>query len=192
MYVTREIIAEAEAKYGIPQDISMAFDISLHEADVIKGSRVNGRSHDVTIFGFHVDRLAVVRKHSFPRGAYRAPSGGLHPGESVDVGAQREFFEETGLMVQLQRYLLRVTARFTCGSRVEDWITHVFCGRIVDGSLGPIDTDEIEDARYATLQELQGPFREILLADGRGLYRYRVALTDATIRRMEELGGPCG
>jgi 8-oxo-dGTP pyrophosphatase MutT (NUDIX family) len=192
MYVTGEIIAEAEAKYGVPEDISMAFDINLHEADVIKGSRINGRSHDVTVFAFRGNELAVIRKHSFPTGAYRAPSGGLRPGEPIDAGAQREFFEETGLVIQLQRYLLRIKARFTCGSRIEDWVTHIFCGSIIGGKLGPIDTQEIEDARYATIEELQGPFRDILLSNGRGLYRYRVALTDATIRKMDELGWPCG
>ena len=48
--------------------------------------------------------------------------------------------------------------------------------------LEPIDTEEIAEARWATLDELQGPIREALLDAGWDLFRYRVALTDLTVR----------
>ncbi len=91
MYVTKEIISQAETKYGVPKDISLAFPISWEEAQVIRGSRTHGRSHDVTVFAFRGDQIALIRKSTFPPGAFRAPSGGLHPGEPMDVGALREF-----------------------------------------------------------------------------------------------------
>jgi hypothetical protein len=45
--------------------------------------------------------------------------------------------------------------------------------------LAPIDTHEISAARWGTLDELQGPIRERLLATGATFWRYRVALHDA-------------
>jgi len=50
--------------------------------------------------------------------------------------------------------------------------------------LAPIDTDEIAEARWVALDELQGPIRKVLLGTGRGLFAYRVALTDATVAAL--------
>jgi hypothetical protein len=67
-----------------------------------------------------------------------------------------------------------------------DWTSHVLEATQVAGELHPIDTVEIAEARWATLAELQGPIRQALLDTGWGLFRYRVALTDLTVRALEE------
>jgi hypothetical protein len=51
----------------------------------------------------------------------------------------------------------------------------------LNGELDPIDTEEIAEARWATIEELQGPIRAELLETGWDLLRYRVALTDLTV-----------
>ncbi|MBI2953909.1 MAG: NUDIX hydrolase [Chloroflexi bacterium] len=170
--------------------MNMQYEIDAIELATVRGSMKNGRAHDVTMFIF--DRftpgsdiwdtpLAAIRKPGFPTGAYRAPSGGVEPGEAVEAAARREAYEETGLDIELERYLLRIRARFTHGPEVVNWVTHIFSARVVGGELEPKDTVEIEDAGFVTLKELQGPIRDILLSSGRALFAYRVALTDATV-----------
>lgn len=199
MYVNGEVTREAEAKFGIPKEIHLEYEISDREVATIRGSRKQDRSHDITFFildgstegrrqDFWSTRLVVIRKPGFPPGAYRAPSGGVKPGESIEAGAKREAYEETGLDIELDRYLLRIHAAFTHGLDVEKWVTHVFSARIIRGELDPKDTDEIENAKFVTLEELQGPIRDILLGSGRGLFAYRVALTDATVEILRQNG----
>src|SRR5665648_166850 len=130
-----------------------------------------------------------------------APSGGVEPGESFEEGARREALEETGLAVCLERYLIRVEATFVppAGWPIGDlppglfepdngnirWWTHIVAARVVgEPALGPRDTREIAEARWMTLDELQGPVRERLVASGRALFAYRVALTDATVAAL--------
>jgi len=62
---------------------------------------------------------------------------------------------------------------------------HVFSTRAVGGELDPIDTEEIAEARWVALDALQGPIRKVLLGTGRGLFAYRVALTDATVTALQ-------
>ena len=78
-------------------------------------------------------------------------------------------------------------ARFTLDGEIEPWRTQVFLTRAASGDLAPRDTREIRAARWATREEIQGPIRAALLATGYPLFRYRVALTDATFERMDEV-----
>ena len=91
----------------------------------------------------------------------------------------REALEETGLEVELERYLVAAEARFLYGPHEVPWRTHVFLARALTDELEPRDTEEIAAARWGTLEELAGPLRERLLASGRAFWRYRVALHDA-------------
>ena len=123
---------------------------------------------------------------------FRAPSGGLEPGEALEQGAPREAKEETGLDIALERYVLRIEAVFTEGNRTQPWVSHVFTARRVSGQLKPIDLHEIARATYATVAELQGRIRDVLLATGRPLLRYRVYLTDETIAAIQGLATTAG
>ncbi|MBN1289987.1 MAG: NUDIX hydrolase [Actinobacteria bacterium] len=180
-----------EGKYGIPVESRVAFEISPWEFDVVKGSQHSGRAHDVTMFIRKSDdpeKIAVIRKPFFPPEAFRAPSGAAVRGESLEDGALREAYEETGLEIELTRYLSRIYAEFTSRGRKIEWISHVFEAKQVDGTIMPVDTEEIEEARWASLDEIQTGIREVLLDIGWELFRYRVALTDLSVKRMEEAG----
>ena len=167
----------------------MAFEIGPYEYDVVEGSMQGGRAHDVTMFIRGKEdqgRIAVIRKPFFPPGAFRAPSGAAVPGETLEQGAVRESLEETGLEVELTFYLVRINATFTSGDRPAiDWTSHIFEARESAGKIEPIDTGEIAEARWASIEELQGDIRQTLLDANWGLFRYRVALTDLTVERME-------
>ncbi|GAC1397952.1 MAG: hypothetical protein NVSMB65_16670 [Chloroflexota bacterium] len=184
--VPPEVAGRAEALYGRPLEVSLVQEISQAEISMVRRSQKGGtRAHDVTVYiGSRATPglLAVIAKHSYPPGAYRPPGGGVDHGEELAAGAAREALEETGLVVSVHRYILRASARFTCAGHGEvEWRTHVMAAVAPrdDEALAPRDLREIREARWATLDELQGPIRAILLATGRGLFAYRVALHDA-------------
>lgn len=179
------MLEAAARRWGAPRRLALTFEISEHERDMIRRSRRDDRSHDITMFIRRGDRYAVIAKPSFPEGAWRAPSGGLERGEELEVGAKREALEETGLDIELERYLLRIAASFPTGDTVEPWHTHVLLARAVTSEIESHDTREIRAARWATRAEIQGPIRDALLASGRALFRYRVALTDATFDAID-------
>ncbi|HEY5493826.1 MAG TPA: NUDIX hydrolase [Candidatus Anoxymicrobiaceae bacterium] len=191
MYTSDQDIEATERALGEPLVCSMDYEIAPGEFDMVKSSMHSGRAHDVTMFirnSLDPEEIAVIRKPFFPRGAFRAPSGAAREGESLEDGALRESKEETGLDVSLTRYVVRINARFTSGGRVIDWTSHIFEALAEPGEIDPIDTREITEARWATLAELQGPIRQKLLDTGWDLFRYRVALHDLTVSRMEEAG----
>ncbi|HEU4387262.1 MAG TPA: NUDIX hydrolase [Blastocatellia bacterium] len=192
MYITPTMIAEVERCFGTPDVIAFAYEMKPNEFEAVRRSQKNGRAHDVTLFIIVGDRIAVIRKPMYPAGAYRAPSGGVGPGENFEAGALREAREETGLAVVLEKYLVRARVRFTCGPLTIAWTTHVLTARPdPDGpcispqtELNPVDTNEIAEARLATVNEISGDIRNALLrARSTGL-RYRVDLTDCVLARL--------
>ena len=61
-------------------------------------------------------RILLSIKTFYPRGAYRLPTGGIHPGEGVHDALVREAHEETGLDLTVERFLARI-AYFAGGPR---------------------------------------------------------------------------
>jgi ADP-ribose pyrophosphatase YjhB (NUDIX family) len=184
MYVDPREIDQIEERFGKPRIVHLEHEIGETEIDFVRASQKHGRAHDITLFIFENDHLALIRKPMFPRPVFRAPSGGLNFGESFEDGARREALEETGLEIELERYLLRIHARFTSGGDHLDWTSHVLRAKRVGGSLEARDKSEIAETRYATIEELQGPIRQALLDSGRGLLAYRVLLTDAAVEEL--------
>ena len=182
MHLTEDILAPIRERYGEPAVLEWESEISEREYGTATYDPL--RTHDVTLFIFNSNRLALIRKSMFPPGVWRPPSGGVKPGEDFVEAVQREAFEETGLRVELERYLVEAQARFVYRPPELDWRTHVFLARTVDENLEPRDTEEIAGARWGTLEELAGPLRERLLATGHAFWRYRVALHDAALATL--------
>jgi 8-oxo-dGTP pyrophosphatase MutT (NUDIX family) len=188
MYITEATRRDWQARYGHPRLLEIQLEISPEEREMVRRSRKAGRSHDITLLIFQGAELVLIKKPFFPAGAYRAPSGGLLPGESLEAGVRREAYEETGLEIELEAYLVHMRARFTCRGAVENWISDVFAARALDERLCAHDTEEIAEVRWGTLEELQGPIRRTLLETGWPLFRYRVLLTDAAVEVLGKLG----
>jgi ADP-ribose pyrophosphatase YjhB (NUDIX family) len=177
-------LAPLRERYGEPQPLRWEGEVSGPEFTLAGASP--GRRHDVTFFVFEPDGLlALIRKPSYPSDVWRPPGGGVRPGERFESGVRREALEELGVEIELDRFLVSSEATFRCDGGVIEWRTHVFSARTDARDLRPIDTHEIAGARWGTTAELGGPLRAAMLATGRALWRYRVALHDAALDELE-------
>jgi ADP-ribose pyrophosphatase YjhB (NUDIX family) len=176
-HIDESILAPLRERYGEPARLEWHGAISEREHALATYNP--HRRHDVTLFILNGERLALIRKPHFEEGIWRTPGGGVRRGEDFVGAAQREALEETGLRVELRRYLVDATALFLYDAQELSWRTHVFAATTDEVDLSPRDNEEIEAARWGTLAELGGPLRERLLATGRAFWRYRVALHDA-------------
>src|SRR3954464_8747434 len=127
MHLTEEILAQVRERYGEPLRMQWQGDISEYEHNLATYNP--RRMHDVTLFILNGDRLALIRKPPFPEGVWRPPGGGIKIRQDFAVGAAREALEETGLRVELRRYLVDADARFTYAPHLVAWGTHVFLAR---------------------------------------------------------------
>jgi len=188
MYISSETILALEKKYGVPEVLTLAYEMTEGEFDMVARSQKHGRAHDVTLFIIIDGKVVVIRKPTYPPGAYRAPSGGVEPGELFEAGAVREGYEETGLSIALENYVVRAQVKFSHENRGIDWTSHVFTACKVGGELQPVDTHEIVEARLVTPGEIMGRIREALLASGSTGLRYRSELNDIVMLHLMESG----
>jgi 8-oxo-dGTP pyrophosphatase MutT (NUDIX family) len=188
VHVDEQMLAPIRAQYGEPCLLAWEGEVSDRELALITHSP--GRRHDVTLFIFNGDRLALIRKPHFEPGLWRTPGGGVKQSEDFVAAVAREAIEETGAEIELERYLVRAEATFGFADQAVAWQTHVFSASTKATELAPIDTAEIESARWGSAAELAGPIRERLLMTGGALWRYRVALHDATLHGLATSGAP--
>jgi ADP-ribose pyrophosphatase YjhB (NUDIX family) len=187
MHLDEAALAPLRERFGEPVLLEWSGEISDPEWQIATYNP--SRVHDVTLFILDVRRrIALIRKPHFAQDIWRPPGGGIKPGEDVVAGSVREALEETGLCIELERYLVATAAVFRNAGRELRWQTHVLLARTDDETLAPGDPGEIAAARWGTLDELSGPLRERLLATGRAFWRYRVALHDAALAAMAEPG----
>jgi ADP-ribose pyrophosphatase YjhB (NUDIX family) len=185
MHLTDAILAPLRERYGEPA--LLEWEGEIDEREHALATYNPKRMHDVTLFILNGERLALIRKPHFEQGIWRPPGGGIKEGEDFVAGVKREAIEETGLDVELRRYLVAAEARFLYEPNDVPWRTHVFLATTSGEELAPQDLVEIAAARWGTLPELAGPLRDRLLETGRAFWRYRVALHDAALEQIEQL-----
>jgi len=185
MCFSSSMTKEVEAKYGVPRELQMQLETSLEEFTSIRESQKDGRSHDLTFFIFKGEELIFIAKHWYPPGMYRAPSGGLHRGESFEEGAKREIYEETGVEVEIEKYLLRIDVTFTCGDEKIDWKTHIFKVKYLRGEPHAVDTVEIKEVKLVRISDVPQIKRIMLSLNSTGL-AYRARLTDEVLKLLEQ------
>ncbi|HEY2073153.1 MAG TPA: NUDIX hydrolase [Gaiellaceae bacterium] len=184
MHVDEAVLTGVRERFGVPMELRWEGEISDVEWAVATYNPI--RTHDVTLFILdRGGRLALIRKPQFEADVWRTPGGGIQPGEDFAAGAVREALEETGLHVELRRYLVDARALFTNSGRELHWRTHVLLAETGDDDIVVGDPHEIAEARWGTPAELAGPIRERLLATGRAFWRYRVALHDASLAALQ-------
>ena len=186
MHLTEAVLAPLRERYGEPRPLHWEGELSAQEFRLAGSSP--GRRHDVTFFVFDPhERLALIQKPSYPAEVWRPPGGGVRADEPFEHGVQREAREELGIAIELEHFLVSSEATFRAGDDVIEWRTHVFSACTDEEHLDPIDTREISAARWGSAAELAGPLRVALLATGRALWRYRVALHDTALDQLQQL-----
>lgn len=101
-------------------------------------------------------RVLLSIKTFYPRGAYRLPTGGIHHGETILDALLREAHEETGLDLEVERFLARIA--YTAAGRPESGsLFHTFAFLLAErgGTLGALDqSEQIEDWREVAPADL--------------------------------------
>jgi 8-oxo-dGTP pyrophosphatase MutT (NUDIX family) len=124
--------------------------------------KVNRRGEVVFALQRSDGKVLVHTKSIYPAQFYRLPSGGIHPGESVLDGLQREVFEETGLTPMCEQYLGIVSYEFRHRGQPLYFVSYVFLLQTDDRYPQPQDTTEtISDLRYVSLDDLRRIARDL-------------------------------
>ncbi len=86
-------------------------------------------------------RLLLSTKSFYPPGAHRLPTGGIDADEAIEAAVLREAREETGLRVELRRFLAAITY---LGGPAGPPVFHTFAFLLdeLGGTLGPLDLRE--------------------------------------------------
>jgi ADP-ribose pyrophosphatase YjhB (NUDIX family) len=87
-------------------------------------------------------RLLTMTKIHYPKDSYRLLTGGINHGESILDALLRETYEETGLQVEVKRFLAIAAYRITNVSDSPLFYTFAFLLDELGGTLGTIDEDE--------------------------------------------------
>ncbi|HEX6291036.1 MAG TPA: NUDIX hydrolase [Herpetosiphonaceae bacterium] len=103
--------------------------------------------------------LLTARKTYYPPDAYRLLTGGIHHGEPILEALLRETEEETGLHVEVRRFLAAITYYVPPHPEAQSgpisFHTFAFLLDEVGGTLGCVDPDErVADFREVAVAEL--------------------------------------
>ncbi|MFZ5980989.1 MAG: NUDIX hydrolase [Candidatus Zixiibacteriota bacterium] len=188
MYITDDILCSLSERYGPPRIWRVSVFAFPDEFAMIRNSQKGGRNHDVTVYGQKDGRIIVNAKHFYPPGLFRAPSGGVEPGEDFVEGAKREMREETGCEMELEKFILRTAVDFylmlpdgTITDRVINWRSFVFTARYVDGDFNFSDRHEIREVSLAAWEDFES-FSRTMRQTAIGGFHYRAALHDQVRR----------
>jgi len=188
VYIDPEDIRKMEILYGPAARINVEpiamFDF---EFELMRSSMKRGRRHDVTMFISHGGGYVGIQKPQYSNtGIFRAPSGGVNPGETLEAGIKREMYEETGLRVEIERFLIIMSAYFTGpDGEGQEWMSYIFSGKSVAGELSPVDTREISSARIVTREEMLGPIAAEMIKTGWGGFIYRARIAAEAFAAMD-------
>jgi len=176
-------------RFGKPITRSYSANFLDFECQLVKQTRAKGRLHDVTCFiRQEANEYVVIQKHQYANsGIYRAPSGGAKVGESLEVAAHREMYEETGLEIRLLRFVLDMHLDVVCPTEIIPWRSLVFLVEPISGTMKPIDTYEIFDVKVMNREDLLGDIDKLMVASGWGGFAYRSFLTREFFTRLDEL-----
>ncbi|MGN6501089.1 MAG: NAD(+) diphosphatase [Tsuneonella sp.] len=96
----------------------------------------------------HEDRLLLGRQPRFPPRIYSALAGFVEPGETIEEAVAREVFEEAGVRARDVTYVASQPWPFPSQLMIG-------CHSYADDPAITIDTNELEEARWFTRDELE-------------------------------------
>ncbi len=103
----------------------------------------------------HNGRLITAIKTFYPEDAYRLLTGGINYGERVYDALLRETQEETGLKVNVNRFLAALAYSLNGNEKTPIFYTFAFLLDEVSGTLGALDESErVEAFREVSVDDL--------------------------------------
>jgi NAD+ diphosphatase len=102
----------------------------------------------VIMLAEHDGRVLLGRQPQYPQGRYSALAGFVEPGESIEEAVARELMEEAGIAVRDVRYVASQPWPFP-GQLM------MACIASADSDLLNLDSNELEDAFWATRAEVE-------------------------------------
>ena len=176
-------------RFGKPKNLKFQANFLDFECELVKRTRSKGRLHDITCFiKQNKNEYVVIQKNQYANtGIYRAPSGGAKIGESLEDAAYREMYEETGLKVQLKRFVLDMHLDIICKNETIPWRSLVFLAEPIGGEMKPIDTYEIFDVAIMSRKVLLGDVSKLMVESGWGGFAYRSFLTSEFFKHLDSL-----
>jgi ADP-ribose pyrophosphatase YjhB (NUDIX family) len=88
----------------------------------------------------------LLFKHTYRKFEWGIPAGGLEYGEQPDKAIVREFFEETGMQINVEKLLLAES------SKEDHNISLIFLCKIVSGAFK--ESNEISEMKYFEVNDL--------------------------------------
>ncbi len=135
--MAREELRDLASRYGVPIRVrarlrSVSFD-PITRADRFGEVAMAIRRASGT--------LLLSTKEFYPPGAFRLPTGGISHGEAIGDALRREAHEETGLAVEVRRFLAWIDYLPPKG---DDAVFHTFAFLLDErgGALGSLDPGE--------------------------------------------------
>lgn len=146
----KDEITRLSARYGKPLFVTESLPTGAF--DPLKSPRTGEVALVVLRKG---GKVLLNTKDFYPDGAFRIPTGGIKPGESVEAALLRETREETNLDVEVARFLAVIT--YHTPERRKAFTTYAFLLRELGGELKTNDPDErISGWREVDASELKG------------------------------------
>lgn len=88
----------------------------------------------------------LLFKHTYRKLAWGIPVGGLEYGEQPEQGVIREFFEESGMTIEIERLLLADSSKY------DQHINLVFLCKIIHGEFK--ESYEVSECKYFNVDNL--------------------------------------
>lgn len=95
---------------------------------------------------FDEQKRILLFKHTYRKFVWGIPAGGLEYGEQPEIAIVREFFEETGMQIKVEKLLLAES------SKEDHNISLIFLCKIVSGTFK--ESSEISEMKYFDVNDL--------------------------------------
>lgn len=159
-----EVLALAE-KYGPP--IRRTYDVCAASRQFSHRWRSDSDRRAEVVFAIQGpgEQIWLHTKHSYPRPIFRLLSGGIEWDEDVEKALLREVEEETGLPVDIERFVALLTYRFFREESAAHFASYLFLLRNRNGRPHPGGNDEVAEFRSvlpSQLSEVAAELRNIM------------------------------
>ncbi|GHO45285.1 NUDIX hydrolase [Ktedonospora formicarum] len=142
-HAQQDEIARLSERYGTP----ILLNAELYTGDDYEPLNKPDRYGEVCMVVRRQNgRLITMKKDFYPPNTFRLLTGGINHGESIYDGLLRETQEETGLQVNITRFLAIVAYETETPKTRPSFYTFAFLLDEVGGMLGAIDEDEAVEA----------------------------------------------